>query len=69
MPPEQVEKGSPQDWLRYAQSDIELARTGKSPKELFETLCFHAHQTAEKAIIAGPNGAGKTTFAQQLEKS
>jgi HEPN domain-containing protein len=52
MPPEKVEKGSPQDWLRYAQSDLELARTGKSPKVLFETLCFHAHQTAEKAIKA-----------------
>jgi HEPN domain-containing protein len=52
MPPEQVRKGSPQDWLLHANSDLELARTGKSPKVLFETLCFHAHQAVEKAIKA-----------------
>ena len=52
MPPEQVRKGSPQDWLLHANSDLELARTGKSPKVLLETLCFHAHQAVEKAIKA-----------------
>jgi HEPN domain-containing protein len=52
MLPEQVRKGSPQDWLLHANSDLELARTGKSPKVLFETLCFHAHQAVEKAIKA-----------------
>jgi HEPN domain-containing protein len=52
MPPEQVSKGSPQDWLLHANSDLELARTGKSPGVLFETLCFHAHQAVEKAIKA-----------------
>ncbi len=50
MPPEQALKGSPHDWLLHANSDLELARTGKSPKVLFETLCFHAHQAVEKAI-------------------
>jgi HEPN domain-containing protein len=52
MPLEQVRKGSPQDWLLHANSDLELARTGKSPGVLFETLCFHAHQAVEKAIKA-----------------
>lgn len=52
MRPEQVRKGSPQDWLLHANSDLELARTGKSPRVLFETLCFHAHQAVEKAIKA-----------------
>ena len=52
MRPEQVRKGSPEDWLLHANSDLELARTGKSPRVLFETLCFHAHQAVEKAIKA-----------------
>lgn len=52
MPPEQIRKGSPRDWLLHANSDLELARTGKSPRVLFETLCFHAHQAVEKAIKA-----------------
>ena len=39
MPPE---KGSPQDWLIHAESDLQLAATGKLPKVLYETLCFHA---------------------------
>ena len=52
MPDEPVEKGSPQDWLVYARSDLELARRGKSPGILLETLCFHAQQAAEKALKA-----------------
>ena len=52
MPPEKVRKGSPRDWLLHAGSDLELARIGKSPGVLFETLCFHAHQAVEKAIKA-----------------
>jgi len=52
MPPEKIRKGSPQDWLLHANSDLELARTPKSPRILFETLCFHSHQAVEKAIKA-----------------
>jgi HEPN domain-containing protein len=52
MPDEPVEKGSFQDWLVYARSDLELARRGKSPAILLETLCFHAQQAAEKALKA-----------------
>lgn len=52
MPHEPIEKGSAQDWLVYARSDLELARSGKVPGILLETLCFHAQQSAEKAIKA-----------------
>jgi HEPN domain-containing protein len=52
MPPEKFPKGSPQDWLLHAYSDLELARTAKSPRVLYETLCYHAQQAAEKALKA-----------------
>jgi len=52
MPPEGHFPGSPADWLRYAYSDLELARTGQQPKVLLEGLCFHAQQAAEKALKA-----------------
>lgn len=44
--------GSPESWLQYANSDLELARISKPQNVLFETLCFHAQQAAEKAIKA-----------------
>lgn len=44
--------GSPADWLRYAYSDLELARVKRPPKVLFEGLCFHAQQAVEKALKA-----------------
>ena len=43
---------SPADWLRYAVSDLELARTTPSSRILLEALCFHAQQAAEKALRA-----------------
>jgi HEPN domain-containing protein len=49
MPPE---RGSPQDWLVHAESDLQVAVTGKSPKVLYETLCFHVQQAVEKALKA-----------------
>jgi len=52
MSPEGRFPGSPADWLRYAHSDLELARVGRAPHVLLEELCFHAHQAAEKAIKA-----------------
>jgi len=52
MPHEGHFPGSPADWLRYAYSDLEMARTGRQPKILFEVLCFHAQQAAEKALKA-----------------
>ena len=52
MPPETRVPGSPADWLRHAHSDLALARTTPLPPILFEDLCFHAQQAAEKAIKA-----------------
>jgi len=52
MPHEGHFLGSPADWLRYAYSDLELARVSRPPKVLFEGLCFHAQQAVEKAMKA-----------------
>jgi HEPN domain-containing protein len=52
MPPELPQPGSAQDWLRYATSDLELARMSDVPNVLFESLCCHAQQCAEKALKA-----------------
>lgn len=46
------EPGSPEDWLRYANSDLAVARLSAVQGVLWETLCFHAQQAAEKAIKA-----------------
>jgi len=52
MPYEGRFSGSPAAWLRYAYSDLELARVRRPSKVLFEELCFHAQQAAEKALKA-----------------
>ena len=52
MPHEGHFSGSPADWLRYAYSDLELARVERPSNVLFEGLCFHAQQAAEKALKA-----------------
>lgn len=52
MPHEGRFPGSPVDWLRYAYSDLELARVRRPSKVLLEGLCFHAQQAAEKALKA-----------------
>ena len=52
MPPEGVGPGSPEDWLRHARSDLELARITAPAAVLLEQLCFHAQQAAEKALKA-----------------
>lgn len=52
MPFEDIEPGSPADWLRHAYSDLEIARMARHPKILLEGLCFHAQQGAEKALKA-----------------
>lgn len=40
------------DWLRHAESDLALAKVAADGAILYETLCFHAQQAAEKAIKA-----------------
>jgi HEPN domain-containing protein len=52
MPHEGNFSGSPADWLRYARSDLGLARIVRPDEVLFEGLCFHAQQAAEKALKA-----------------
>lgn len=52
MPHERHLRGSPGDWLRHAPSDLELARARRPFEVLFEGLCFHAQQAAEKALKA-----------------
>jgi HEPN domain-containing protein len=53
MPPSPIIPGSPESWLRYAQSDLAIALGGATtPEVLYETLCFHAQQVAEKSIKA-----------------
>ncbi len=52
MPHEVHFSGSPADWLRYARSDLELSRTMRQAEVMFEGLCFHAQQAAEKALKA-----------------
>lgn len=50
MPPEGRIPGSPSHWLRRARSDLALAKAPLPRGALYEDLCFHAQQAAEKAI-------------------
>jgi HEPN domain-containing protein len=50
VPPEGQIPGSPSDWLRRARSDLALAKMPLPSGALYEDLCFHAQQAAEKAI-------------------
>ena len=53
MPNSRPEIGSPEEWLRHAQSDLNLARLASHrPDVLPEQACFHAQQAAEKALKA-----------------
>ncbi len=52
MPPERGLPGSPADWLARARSDLALSRIPPPEGVLWEDLCFHAQQAAEKAIKA-----------------
>lgn len=52
MPPDTPAPGSPEDWLRHAESDLTLARLGRQPGVFLENLTFHAQQSAEKALKA-----------------
>jgi HEPN domain-containing protein len=52
MPLDNHFSGNPADRLRYARSDLEIAGINRPDEVLFERLCFHAQQAAEKAIKA-----------------
>ncbi|MEI7833325.1 MAG: HEPN domain-containing protein [bacterium] len=40
------------EWLKYAKADIAMAEIPLPANGMYEHLCFHAQQTAEKAIKA-----------------
>jgi len=48
----QHDPGSPTSWLRFARSDLAVARQKPGAEVLPETLCFHAQQATEKTIKA-----------------
>jgi len=52
MPQDRPWPGTPQDWLARAKSDLTLARLPLPQGALYEDLCFHAQQAAEKALKA-----------------
>ena len=52
MPRKEKEKGTPQEWLTFARSDLKLAKAGRVDGVLLSSLCFHSQQAAEKAIKA-----------------
>lgn len=47
-----LSEGSPEEWLRYARSDLNLARMSPPAGVIPEALCYHAQQAAEKATKA-----------------
>jgi HEPN domain-containing protein len=38
------------DWLRYARSDLALAKVHRPAEVLWVTLCYHAQQCIEKCL-------------------
>lgn len=52
MPPERPVPGTPADWLARARSDLGLSQVPLPRGTLYEDLCFHAQQAAEKAMKA-----------------
>ena len=52
MPHDSIAPGSPQDWLRYARADLAVASGPLPEGALYQLLCFHAQQAAEKSIKA-----------------
>jgi len=40
MPPDRPSPGSAQDWLRYAVSDLQLAKTTVTPDVMLESFCL-----------------------------
>ena len=51
MHPEHI-PGSAADWMARAKSDLAIAKMPLPEGALYEDLCFHAQQAAEKALKA-----------------
>lgn len=48
MPNSRPEIGSPEEWLRHAQSDLNLARLANGRADILpEQVCFHAQQAPD----------------------
>lgn len=44
---------TPEDWLVHAKSDLKYAQVGRDQDDILpEQVCFHAQQSAEKALKA-----------------
>jgi len=52
MRPDPERADAPERWLANARADLALARVQLPPGGLYEHLCFHAQQAAEKSIKA-----------------
>jgi len=50
VPPSNAATGSPENWLARAKADLALAQIELPEGGIYEDLCFHAQQAAEKAI-------------------
>ena len=43
--------GSPEQWLRHAESDFLLGKLGRTNQDILpEQICFHAQQSIEKSL-------------------
>jgi len=43
--------GSPEQWLRHAESDLLLGKLGRANQDILpEQICFHAQQSIEKSL-------------------
>ncbi len=52
MLPKNPEPGSAGDWLRRAKSDLALSRVPRPLDVMYNELCFHTQQAAEKSLKA-----------------
>lgn len=52
MPQNSTPPGSAADWLARAKSDLAIAQAPLPEGALLEDLCYHAQQSAEKALKA-----------------
>ena len=52
MPHKSGDADNPQTWLKNAISDLRLSRIELPEGVMYEQLCFHAQQAAEKSIKA-----------------
>lgn len=52
MPPDKGDMNEPAIWLRFAKSDLALARVGRAPDVRLGVLCYLCQQAAEKALKA-----------------